>query len=88
MAKLSDLPDELVHTIIKLTISVYPPIIGNSSPRSHHSLDHNQIRGIEPALRAHLVNKQQNRLYCFDLKRYSEKDPEDSPNVKPLLYFQ
>ncbi|KAA1073745.1 hypothetical protein PGT21_024166 [Puccinia graminis f. sp. tritici] len=75
MAKLSDLPDELIHIIIELSISVYPPTA------DIHGKDHNQIRGIEPALRPHLVNKQQNRHYCFDLKKYSKRDPKDSPDL-------
>ncbi|EFP85909.1 hypothetical protein PGT21_023857 [Puccinia graminis f. sp. tritici] len=87
MAKLSDLPDELVHIIIELSISVYPPTADIHGKRDHHSLDHNQIKGIEPALRPHLVNKQQNRRYRLqDIKNHFRRGPKDLPKLSQVSY--
>ncbi|KAA1133101.1 hypothetical protein PGTUg99_014223 [Puccinia graminis f. sp. tritici] len=60
MAKLSDLPPELVHRIIDHIVPPLPSQLVNENQYAHRELDHNGIRGIQPRPRPHVLESKGN----------------------------
>ncbi|KAH9449439.1 hypothetical protein KEM48_009261 [Puccinia striiformis f. sp. tritici PST-130] len=69
MAKLSDLPDELVDSILEFTAIRLSedPYSYFRHGEDHHELDHNGIIGINQRIRPHLENPD-NFCYTWRLK--------------------
>ncbi|POV99673.1 hypothetical protein PSTT_13620 [Puccinia striiformis] len=73
MAKLSDLPDELVDRIIDFTairLLDCPPYPGYV--KDHHELDHNGINGIIQRIRPHL---EKTESFCYERRWKAENYP-------------